>query len=130
MKIFVAGATGVIGRSLLPLLLDHGHEVTALTRSQQGADRIRQLGAKPVVCDVFDRRTLGESVVKAEPEVMIHQLTAIPKRLNPRRIGKELAPTNRLRIEGTMRSGDTVVAQSKGLFVVAEEHTRVLDESG
>ncbi len=101
MKVFVAGGTGVIGRSLLPLLIGHGHEVTALTRSPEGAERIRQLGAEPAVCDVFDRRRLGEWVVKAEPEVVIHQLTAIPKRLNPRRIRKELAQTNRLRTEGT-----------------------------
>jgi nucleoside-diphosphate-sugar epimerase len=101
MKVFVAGGTGVIGRSLLPSLLGHGHEVTALTRSPEGANFIRQLGAEPVVCDVFDRRKLGESVIHAEPEVVIHQLTAIPKRLNPRRIRKELARTNRLRTEGT-----------------------------
>ena len=117
MKVFVAGGTGVIGRSLLPLLLAHGHEVTALTRSSQGADRIRELGADPVVCDVFDRRRLGESVINAEPEVVIHQLTAIPKRLNPRRIRKELAQTNRLRTEGTRILMEAAQAAGASRFI-------------
>ena len=101
MKVFLAGSTGVIGRRLLPLLIRSGHEVTAMTRSQDHTNQIRKYGGKPVVCNVFDKEKLYEAVVAAKPDVLIHQLTNIPKRLNLRRVNKELAATNRLRAEGT-----------------------------
>ncbi|MCZ6776780.1 MAG: NAD(P)-dependent oxidoreductase [Ignavibacteria bacterium] len=101
MKIFLAGATGVISRRLLPLLIHSGHEVTAMTRSQDHTNQIREYGGKPVVCNVFDKEKLYEAVVAAKPDVLIHQLTNIPRRINPRRVNKELAATNRLRAEGT-----------------------------
>ncbi|MCL4297302.1 MAG: NAD(P)-dependent oxidoreductase [Anaerolineae bacterium] len=101
MKIFIAGATGAIGRHLLPRLTQAGHEVTAITRSDDRVKQIRAAGAKPIVCDVFDQDKLKQAVLAAEPEVMIHQLTSLPERIDPRRIKQALAQTNRLRTEGT-----------------------------
>lgn len=101
MKIFIAGATGVIGRHLLPRLTEAGHEVTAITRSQTHVEQIRNDGARPIVCDVFDRDKLKQAVAAAEPEIVIHQLTNLPQRIDPRRIEQALAQTNKLRTEGT-----------------------------
>jgi NAD(P)-dependent dehydrogenase (short-subunit alcohol dehydrogenase family) len=101
MKIFIAGGTGVIGRNLLPRLTGEGHEVTAITRSQERVEQIRGWGARPVVCDVFDQDKLKEVVAAARPEAVIHQLTNLPHRLDPRQIKQALAQTNRLRTEGT-----------------------------
>ncbi len=102
MRVFLAGATGAIGRQLLPLLVQAGHDVTAMTRTPKGAGWISSKHAHPVVCDVFDREKLRRTLIEARPEVLIHQLTSIPKRINPRRVVEELAVTNRLRTEGTL----------------------------
>jgi nucleoside-diphosphate-sugar epimerase len=101
MRVFVAGATGVIGRGLVAMLIEAGHEVTAMTRSQARADRLDELGADGVVCDALDAGALQAAVSKARPEAVIHVLTAIPSSLQPRNFKKALAPTNRLRREGT-----------------------------
>lgn len=101
MRIFLAGATGVIGRRLLPRLLEAGHAVSALTRSSARAAALRAAGAEPVVADVFDAGRIGEALENAAPEVVIHQLTALPGDLHPRRIRAQIEPTNRLRDEGT-----------------------------
>ena len=101
MRVFLAGGTGVIGRRLIPKLLQAGHATVAMTRTAQGAARSRALGAEAVLCDVFDQQLLIECVRRAAPEVVVHQLTAIPRRLNPRRVASELDLTNRLRMEGT-----------------------------
>ena len=100
MKVFVAGASGAIGRPLVRQLLAAGHEVTGMTRREENAAAIGAAGAKAVVCDVFDAVALESAVVEATPEVVIHELTSLPPRLDPR--SKDaLAPTNRLRSEGT-----------------------------
>ena len=101
MRVFLAGATGVIGRQLVPLLVGAGHAVTTMTRSEARAVELRQQGTEPVVCDVFERERLLEVVAAAEPDAVIHQLTSIPGRMNPRRVRQEMAATNRLRAEGT-----------------------------
>lgn len=101
MRIFIAGATGVIGRRLLPYLTRAGNEVTAITRSQDRVEQIRAGGAKPIVCDVFDRDKLKQVIIAAKPEVVIHQLTNLPDRIDPRHIKQALAQTNKLRSEGT-----------------------------
>ncbi|MBE7554554.1 MAG: NAD(P)-dependent oxidoreductase [Anaerolineales bacterium] len=101
MKIFIAGATGVIGRQLLSRLTEAGHEVTAITRSQDRVEQIRKYGAQAIVCDVFDRDKLKQAVLAARPEVMIHQLTSLPERIDPRHVKQALAQTNKLRTEGT-----------------------------
>jgi nucleoside-diphosphate-sugar epimerase len=101
MKIFFAGATGAIGRQLLPRLTGAGHFVTAITRSPHHLDQINQAGAHGVVCDIFDREALFQAMSEAEPEVVMHQLTAIPPRIDPKHVSRDLAATNALRIEGT-----------------------------
>src|SRR5689334_3947384 len=100
MKVFVAGATGAIGRQLVPMLAERGHEVTAMTRTAAKEDLIRQMGARPAVADAFDPEAVAQAVAEAEPEVVIHQLTAIDAGTVSRSIDKQFAVTNRLRTEG------------------------------
>jgi len=99
MRIFVAGATGAIGRQILPILTTAGHEVTALTRSADRKGQIKRAGANPVVGDALDGDRMRELMAKAKPDVVVAQLTAIPPRIDPRRIRQEMAPTTRLRTE-------------------------------
>ncbi len=100
MKVFVAGASGAIGRPLVRHLLAAGHEVTGMTRREERAAAIRAAGAAAVVCDVFDAVALESAVREVSPEVVIHELTALPPRFDPK--SKDaLTPTNRLRSEGT-----------------------------
>ncbi len=92
MRVLVAGATGVLGRPLLPALRAAGHEVTGCSR--RGGDGVRAV-------DVLDAAALGALVAEVRPEAVVNVLTAIPGQLNPRRIAQQFAPTNRLRMEGT-----------------------------
>jgi 2-alkyl-3-oxoalkanoate reductase len=101
MKIFVAGASGAIGRRLLPLLADRGHDVTGMTRTRANAGLIHELGATPVVADGLDRDAVIAAVRRAEPEVVIHQMTSLGAATDLRRFDKVFALTNRLRTEGT-----------------------------
>ena len=100
-RVFVAGATGAVGTRLLPLLVDAGHSVVGMTRSPQKAEAVRAAGAEPVVADALDREAVVEAVRKAEPEVVVHQLTAIPLKFDLRRLDRAFETTNRLRTEGT-----------------------------
>jgi nucleoside-diphosphate-sugar epimerase len=100
MKVFVAGATGALGRPLVKLLVERGHEVTGMTRSESKQDLLRALGARPVVADALDPDAVARAVAEANPDVIVHQLTAIGE-FNPRRMEREFAATNRLRTEGT-----------------------------
>jgi nucleoside-diphosphate-sugar epimerase len=100
-RIFLAGASGVIGRRLTPLLRSAGHYVFGTTRSQANADLLRSLGADPVVVDVFDASALSRAVARARPDVVIHQLTDLPKDLNPREMAAAIVRTARIRSEGT-----------------------------
>jgi nucleoside-diphosphate-sugar epimerase len=100
VRVFVAGASGAIGRPLIPKLIAAGHEATGMTRSQTRAEEVRATGAEVAVVDVFDADALRAAMSEASPEVVIHQLTALPKRMNFRK--KDLyAGTNRVRTEGT-----------------------------
>jgi nucleoside-diphosphate-sugar epimerase len=99
MRVFLAGATGVIGRPLLERLLAAGHSVTASTRSPERAAALRAQGAEPVVVDALDAAALRAAVVAARPEVVVNQLTALPPRIDPRRYARDLEPTSRLRRE-------------------------------
>ena len=101
MKVFVAGATGAIGRRLLPLLAGDGHEVVGMTRSQERAGLIRELGAEPVIADAFDPERVEAVVSHARPDVVIHELTDIPKSIDPRQFESQFELNNRLRREGT-----------------------------
>jgi 2-alkyl-3-oxoalkanoate reductase len=99
-RILLAGATGAVGQRLLPLLIDDGHEVVALTRSPAKADALRAAGALPVLADALDRESVLGAVAGAEPEVIVHQLTALAGAADFRRFDRTFAQTNRLRTEG------------------------------
>jgi nucleoside-diphosphate-sugar epimerase len=100
VRVFVAGASGAIGRPLVPRLVAAGHEVTGMTRSEEKAEAIRQAGARAVVRDVFDADGVRADMEEARPEVVVQQLTALPERMDFR--DPDLyTPTNRVRGEGT-----------------------------
>jgi 2-alkyl-3-oxoalkanoate reductase len=135
MKVFVAGATGALGRELVPQLVARGHEVVGMTRSESKQDLLRSLGARPVVADALDPDAVAQAVASAEPEVIVHQLTALSGKMSlrdarhPER-SSAFTMTNRLRTEGTdhlLAAGRAVgsrrfVAQSFGSFRFA--HTK------
>jgi nucleoside-diphosphate-sugar epimerase len=106
MKVFVAGATGALGRALVPQLVARGHEVVGMTRTASKQDGLRALGARPVVADALDPDAVAEAVASAEPEVIVHELTALSEKLSlrfirhPERSAASIM-TNRLRTEGT-----------------------------
>jgi nucleoside-diphosphate-sugar epimerase len=100
MKVFVAGATGALGKQLVPLLVDQGHEVTGMTRTPAKQDLIRQLGARPAVADALDPEAVAQAVAQAEPDAVVHELTDLNGTF-ARNIDKSFATTNRLRTEGT-----------------------------
>jgi nucleoside-diphosphate-sugar epimerase len=106
--VFVAGASGAIGRPLVRQLVVAGHEVSGMTRSR--ADLVRELGAEPVVADACDTDAVRAAVEHARPEVIVNELTDLSRRLNPRKYGEWLAGTNRLRREGTQNLADAAVA--------------------
>jgi nucleoside-diphosphate-sugar epimerase len=116
MKVFVAGATGALGRALVPQLVARGHEVVGMTRSASKQDLVRSLGARPVVADALDPDAVARAVASAEPEVIVHQLTALSGPMSmrdARRPDRSVAATmtNRLRTEGT----DHLLAAGRGV---------------
>jgi len=100
MRVFVAGASGVVGRRLVPLLADRGHHVVATTRRPEMVEALRALGADAVVMDGLDAASVGEAVARAEPEVVIHQMTSLAGVDDLRRFDEEFALTNELRTRG------------------------------
>jgi 2-alkyl-3-oxoalkanoate reductase len=126
MKVFVAGASGVIGRPTVRQLVEAGHEVVGMTRREERAAEIREAGAEAVVCDVFDADALREAVIAARPEVVLHALTALPPRFDPK--SDYLAATNRVREEGTRNfvaaakaaGAKRIVAESVAFFYEPE----------
>jgi nucleoside-diphosphate-sugar epimerase len=123
MRVFVAGATGAIGKQLVPRLVAAGHEVHGMTRSESKQAMLSELGAVPVVADALDPDQVAEAVGTARPDVIVHQLTAIGS-LDPRHFDRDFALTNRLRTEGTdhlLSAGQAMgvrrfVAQSYGAW--------------
>jgi 2-alkyl-3-oxoalkanoate reductase len=101
MKVFVAGATGALGKALLPQLTAAGHEVVGQTRSASKQDLLRSLGARPVVADALDPDAVARAVAETEPDVIVHQLTALSESIDMRHFERDFAQTNRLRTEGT-----------------------------
>jgi len=101
MRVFLAGATGAIGRPLVELLLRDGHEVIGMTRSPQRAGELQAAGAQAVVADALHRDATVAAVREARPDAIVHQLTAIPALIDPRRIERDFVLTDRLRTEGT-----------------------------
>ena len=129
MKVFVAGATGALGSQLVPQLVARGHDVVGMTRSAAKQDIVRGLGARPVVADALDPDAVAQAVAAAEPEVIVHQLTALSGKMSARDMrhpdrSAAATMTNRLRTEGTdhlLAAGRAVgarrfVAQSFGAF--------------
>ena len=142
MKVFVAGATGVLGRKLVPQLVARGHEVVGMTRSTAKKDLVRSLGARPVVADALDPDAVAQAVASAEPEVIVHELTALSGKMSIRDARHpDRSPmakmTNRLRTEATdhlLAAGRAVgarrfVAQSFGAFRWARSGAPVQTEA-
>jgi nucleoside-diphosphate-sugar epimerase len=142
MKVFVAGATGVLGRELVPQLVARGHEVVGMTRSASKQDLVRSLGARPVVADALDPDAVAQAVASAEPEVIVHQLTALSGKMSARDMRHPersfaFTMTNRLRMEATdhlLAAGRAVgagrfVAQSFGAFRFARKGGPVQTEA-
>jgi nucleoside-diphosphate-sugar epimerase len=100
MRVFVAGATGAIGRQLVPRLVAAGHEVHGMTRSESNQAMLHELGAVPAVADALDPRQVSEAAAAARPDVIVHELTAIGA-VDTRHMDRAFAATNRLRTEGT-----------------------------
>lgn len=142
LRIFVAGATGVIGVRLLPLLVDRGHQVAGMTRTYARLETIRTLGAEPVLCDVFDTDALRQEVVAFGPDVLIDQLTDLPDEAS--RIKEFAAANNRIRRDGIRHLLDAaraagvsrVLSQSVAWPLggegqaASEEHERLVLEAG
>jgi nucleoside-diphosphate-sugar epimerase len=136
MKILVAGATGALGKQLVPRLVAAGHEVVGMTRSESKRDALRAMGATPVVADALDPDQIARAVAEASPEAIIHELTALSGRLDMRRYDRAFAETNRLRTEGTnhlLSAGRAVgvrrfLAQSFAGWPYAREGAAVKDE--
>jgi nucleoside-diphosphate-sugar epimerase len=101
VKVFLAGGSGVIGRRLVPQLVAAGHQVAATTRSDAKAAMLQSLGASPVVVDAFDAPALRRAIVDFRPDAVMNQLTDLPQRYNPRRLGPYYERTSRLRVEAT-----------------------------
>jgi 2-alkyl-3-oxoalkanoate reductase len=101
MRVFVAGATGALGRRLVPLLVAGGHQVTAMTRRVGRTMELYAAGAEPVVADALDRDAVLAAVTAARPEAVVHQLTDLAGVTSMRRFDQGFAATNRLRTEGT-----------------------------
>jgi 2-alkyl-3-oxoalkanoate reductase len=129
MKIFIAGSSGAIGGHLVPQLVARGHEVVGTTRSAAKTSALRALGAEPVVVDALDPDSVADAVAKAEPEVIVHQLTAIGGRPTFREVKRMAAATNRLRTEGT----DHLLAAARAVGVrtfVAQSNAVWVDRTG
>jgi 2-alkyl-3-oxoalkanoate reductase len=120
MRVFVAGASGAIGTRLVPQLIARGHEVIGTSTSNAGADRLRVLGAEPLVLDILDRVAVRRALFERAPDAIVHEATAIANVRFSKNLDRSFAPTNRLRREGTdallaaAREGniDRFVAQS------------------
>jgi len=101
MRVFVAGAGGAVGKRLVPMLVARGHQVTGTTTSERGVEGLRALGAEPVVVDGLDAAGIGEAVARAEPDAIVHEMTALSSTPDFRHFDRWFALTNRLRTEGT-----------------------------
>jgi nucleoside-diphosphate-sugar epimerase len=135
MRVFVSGATGLIGRRLVELLLQAGHEVAAHARTEESAKPLRDAGVAVAIADVYDAEMLRAAVGMSQPEVVMHQLTALPRRFDREQIAEQLAENDRIRVEGTRNLVEAaqaagarrVIAQSIA-FTCTPDGDRVKDE--
>jgi nucleoside-diphosphate-sugar epimerase len=128
MRVFVAGATGAIGRQLVPRLVAAGHEVHGMTRTESKRALLQDLGAVPVVADALDPDQVAQAVAAARPEVIVHQLTAIGP-IDTRHMERDFAATNRLRTEGT----DHLLSAGQAVGVerfVAQSNVAIYERTG
>jgi len=138
MKVLVAGASGAIGKQLVPRLVAAGHSVTGLTRSAAGTEAVRALGGEPAIADAFDPEAVARAVAEAEPEAIVHELTSLSESLDMRYFDRDFALTNRLRTEGTdhlLSAAHAVgvhrfVAQSFAGWNYARTGALILDRDG
>jgi nucleoside-diphosphate-sugar epimerase len=138
MRVFVAGAGGAIGRMLVPQLRERGHQVFGTTRFAERAEELRAAGAEPVVCDVFDADALKRAVGEARPEVVVNELTSLPRDYDPRKLDESFyGPTNRVRTEGggnlleaARAAGARRFVTQSIAFLYATEGEKVKDEEG
>ena len=142
MRVFLAGATGVIGIRLVALLVGAGHEVGGMTRSRDKSTQIEALGAQPVICDVFHAASLLSAVSAFAPDLVMHQLTDLPDRID--QIPDYAERNNKIRTEGTRNLLAAAAAAGAGRFLaqsiawapsgsrdaVAEHERLVLDPGG
>lgn len=142
MRVFLAGASGAIGRQLVPLLVADGHEVAGTTRSAGKVEVLRELGAEPVVLDVYDAERLREAVAGFGPELVMHQLTDLPA--DPAQISEKAADNARVRTEGTRNLIAAAKAAEAPRFLAqsiawdlpgeggaaVEEHERIVLDAG
>ena len=135
MRVFVAGATGVIGRRLLPALTTAGHEPIAMTRSPDKAAALSAQGIEAVVCDAYDADGLARAVADARADQIVHALTDLPEEINMRRFERDVQSTGRLRMEGTRNllaaaraAGVRRIIAESIAFIYAPEGDRVKDE--
>jgi 2-alkyl-3-oxoalkanoate reductase len=129
MRIFIAGASGAIGSQLVPQLVARAHEVVGTTRSAAKTGALRALGAEPVIVDALDPDSVADVVAKAEPEVIVHQLTALSGPVSFRNVKRAVAATNRLRTEGT----DHLLAAARAVGVrkfVAQSNFAWMERTG
>lgn len=136
MKVFIAGATGAIGKRLIPLCLRGGHEVVAMTRSPGKSDELRRQGAEVAIADALDRGSVMQAVLRAEPEIVLHELTALTGVTSLKNFDREFALTNRLRTDGLdnlleaarAAGARRLIAQSYGNWNYARTGSRVMTE--
>ena len=117
MRVFVAGATGALGKRLVPQLVANGHDVVGMTRSPERAEWLRSVGADARVADALDRTAVLDAVQTARPDVVVHQLTSLSSPGSLRRFDEQFAATNRLRTEGTDALLEAAVASGAKRFV-------------
>jgi nucleoside-diphosphate-sugar epimerase len=118
MRVFIAGATGAVGRPLVRQLVSRQYSVVAITRSAENASWLRAAGADPILCDVFDREKLIAAVRGAAPDAIVHQLTDLPASMNPRKLRAIYARNNRVRREGTANLLAAAAAASVSRLIV------------
>lgn len=128
MRVFLAGASGAIGERLLPLLVGAGHEVAGMTRTPEKVARLEELGARPIVCDVYDRDAVRDAVATFEPDLVLHQLTDMPD--DRALVSRWAAATQRMYREGTPNLIAAATSAGAGRLAAQSVAWRLPGESG
>jgi 2-alkyl-3-oxoalkanoate reductase len=135
MKVFIAGATGAVGRPLVTQLLKAGHKVTGLARDEKSAAHLRDQGANAAIADALDAHAVHEAVAKGRPDIVINQLTSLPKRYTPETMAAAIEYDHRLRREGGANLQAAATAAGAKRYILQscafwyEEGTGLADES-